>query len=56
MRAYWWWLNANVTETSITRDLEAMAAQGFAAIAQRLGDMVAAEGIRLNHPFCVFSV
>ena len=27
--AYWWWLNANVTETSITRDLEAMAAQGF---------------------------
>ena len=27
--AYWWWLNANVTEHSITRDLEAMAAQGF---------------------------
>ncbi len=27
--AYWWWLNANVTEKSITRDLEAMAAQGF---------------------------
>jgi hypothetical protein len=26
---YWWWLNANVTERSITRDLEAMAAQGF---------------------------
>ena len=26
---YWWWLNANVTETSITRDLEAMAAQGI---------------------------
>jgi hypothetical protein len=26
---YWWWLNANVTEQSITRDLEAMAAQGF---------------------------
>ena len=26
---YWWWLNANVTEESITRDLEAMAAQGF---------------------------
>jgi hypothetical protein len=25
---YWWWLNANVTEKSITRDLEAMAAQG----------------------------
>jgi hypothetical protein len=26
---YWWWLNANVTEASITRDLEAMADQGF---------------------------
>jgi len=26
---YWWWMNANVTEASITRDLEAMAAQGF---------------------------
>jgi len=26
---YWWWLNANVTEESITRDLEAMAAQGI---------------------------
>lgn len=26
---YWWWLNANVTESSITKDLEAMARQGF---------------------------
>ena len=26
---YWWWLNANVTEKSITRDLEAMAEQGI---------------------------
>ncbi|MFV1964255.1 MAG: glycosyl hydrolase [Pirellulaceae bacterium] len=26
---YWWWLNANVTEPSITRDLEAMAAEGI---------------------------
>lgn len=26
---YWWWLNANVNEKSITRDLEAMAAQGI---------------------------
>jgi len=25
---YWWWLNANVTKESITRDLEAMASQG----------------------------
>jgi hypothetical protein len=29
LRAYWWWLNGNVTEAAITRDLEAMAAQGF---------------------------
>lgn len=27
--AYWWWLNANVTEQSITRDLEQMRAKGF---------------------------
>jgi len=26
---YWWWLNANVSEESITRDLEAMAARGI---------------------------
>jgi len=25
---YWWWLNANVSEASITADLEALAAQG----------------------------
>ena len=29
MRAYWWWLNGNVTEAAITRDLEEMAAKGF---------------------------
>ncbi|MCP5517169.1 MAG: discoidin domain-containing protein [Verrucomicrobiales bacterium] len=29
LRAYWWWLNGNVTRASITRDLEAMRAQGF---------------------------
>jgi hypothetical protein len=29
LRAYWWWLNGNVTSNSITRDLEAMRAQGF---------------------------
>ncbi|MGA1236333.1 MAG: glycosyl hydrolase [Limisphaerales bacterium] len=29
LRAYWWWLNGNVTREAITRDLEAMAAQGF---------------------------
>ena len=29
MRVYWWWLNGNVTEQSITRDLEAMKAKGI---------------------------
>ena len=29
LRAYWWWLNGNVTKTSITRDLEQMKARGF---------------------------
>lgn len=29
VRAYWWWLNGNVTKASITRDLEGMKAQGF---------------------------
>lgn len=27
--AYWWWVNGNVTKTSITRDLEEMKAKGF---------------------------
>jgi hypothetical protein len=29
LRAYWWWLNGNVTTQSITRDLEQMKAKGF---------------------------
>jgi len=29
IRAYWWWLNGNVTEASITRDLEEMRDKGF---------------------------
>lgn len=29
VRAYWWWLNGNVTKAAITRDLEEMAAKGF---------------------------
>jgi len=29
LRAYWWWLNGNVTPESITRDLEQMKAKGF---------------------------
>ncbi len=30
--AYWWWLNGNVSEASITRDLEAMKRQGFGGL------------------------
>src|ERR1035441_3672479 len=29
LRAYWWWLNGNVTKGAITRDLEEMKAKGF---------------------------
>jgi hypothetical protein len=29
LRAYWWWLNGNVTKESITDDLEGMKAKGF---------------------------
>ena len=29
LRAYWWWLNGNVTRASITHDLEQMRAKGF---------------------------
>ena len=29
LRAYWWWLNGNVTSNAITRDLEQMKAKGF---------------------------
>lgn len=29
LRAYWWWLNGNVTKAAITRDLEGMQAKGF---------------------------
>ena len=29
LRAYWWWLNGNVTAESITRDLQEMKAKGF---------------------------
>lgn len=29
IRCWWWWLNGNVTEESITRDLEEMKAKGF---------------------------
>lgn len=29
LRAYWWWLNGNVTAEAITHDLEEMKAKGF---------------------------
>ena len=29
LRAYWWWLNGNVTKASITHDLQQMQAKGF---------------------------
>lgn len=29
IRAFWWWLNSNVTEDGITKDLEAMKANGY---------------------------
>ncbi len=29
LRAYWWWLNGNVTKQAITRDLEGMKATGW---------------------------
>ncbi|MBN1845869.1 MAG: discoidin domain-containing protein [Sedimentisphaerales bacterium] len=29
VRCFWWWLNGNVTEEAISRDLEAMHAKGF---------------------------
>jgi hypothetical protein len=29
LRAYWWWLNGNVTKSAITHDLEEMKAKGF---------------------------
>src|SRR5690606_35045240 len=29
IRCWWWWLDGNVTKTSITRDLEAMKEKGF---------------------------
>ena len=29
IRAFWWWLNGNVTKEAITRDLEEMKDKGF---------------------------
>ncbi len=39
LRAYWWWLNGNVTKESVTRDLEEMKAKGFGgAVIMDAGD------------------
>jgi hypothetical protein len=32
MRCYWWWLNGNTDEQTITRDLEAMKANGYGGV------------------------
>jgi hypothetical protein len=32
LRAYWWWLNGNVTKAAITRDLEEMKDKGFGGV------------------------
>ena len=32
LRAYWWWLNGNVTKEAITRDLEQMKLKGFGGV------------------------
>ncbi len=32
VRAYWWWLNGNVTREAITRDLEEMKSKGFGGV------------------------
>src|SRR5690349_6917105 len=32
LRCYWWWLNGNVTQASITRDLTGMAKNGFGGV------------------------
>src|SRR6266571_4234857 len=29
LRCYWWWLNGNTDEQTITRDLEAMKSNGY---------------------------
>jgi hypothetical protein len=32
LRAYWWWLNGNTTEETITRDLTEMSRKGFGGV------------------------
>src|SRR5437588_10713923 len=44
LRAYWWWLNGNVTKASITRDLEWMKSIGMG------GGLVFDAGVRPGRP------
>jgi len=56
LRAYWWWLNGNVTAESITRDLEAMKAKGFGGAIIVDADGSAQDGnIRAPHGPTFFS-
>src|ERR1700722_11854797 len=32
LRCYWWWLNGNTTEETITRDLTEMSRKGFGGV------------------------
>lgn len=56
LRAYWWWLNGNVTEQSITRDLEAMKAKGFGGAILVDADGSGQDGnVRVPHGATFFS-
>jgi len=44
LRAYWWWLNGNVTKASITHDLEQMKAKGFGGAVLLDADGASQEG------------
>ncbi|HWC58400.1 MAG TPA: glycosyl hydrolase, partial [Verrucomicrobiae bacterium] len=56
MRVYWWWLNGNVTEQSITRDLEAMKAKGIGGAILVDADGSSQEGnLRAPHGATFFS-
>src|SRR6185437_11936436 len=56
MRVYWWWLNGNVTEQSITRDLEGMKAKGIGGAIIVDADGSSQEGnVRAPHGATFFS-
>ena len=56
MRVYWWWINGNVTEKSITHDLEAMKAKGIGGAILVDADGSSQEGnVRVPHGATFFS-